>query len=171
MKCEYCDIIEEKNNLLYEDDDVVVAVRDVAVTPGQISVIPKQHFTIFEQVPPDIVTKCSIMANKVSVSVFEGLGSQGTNIIVKNGTGAGQTVPHFAMDIIPRQEEDGLNLQWQSKQLMEDEMDMAFSTLKDALNPTAITVKKVKDESVKPEKVKEEKGKENYMLKSLKRIP
>ncbi|PIN76730.1 hypothetical protein COV17_01340 [Candidatus Woesearchaeota archaeon CG10_big_fil_rev_8_21_14_0_10_36_11] len=169
MKCDYCEIIEMKKNLLYEDDNIVVVVRDIAVTPGQISVIPKQHFTILEQVPTEILTKCAIVANKVSMSVFESLGSHGTNIIVKNGTGAGQTIPHFSLDIIPRQENDGINTQWKSKQLMEDEMDMAFSTLKDAVDMPIITVKKLPDEG--PKKIKDGEWGENYMLKSLRRLP
>ncbi len=39
-----------------------------------------------------------------------------------NGVPAGQTVAHFIIHVIPRLENDGVNLQWRPKQLTEEEM-------------------------------------------------
>jgi diadenosine tetraphosphate (Ap4A) HIT family hydrolase len=167
MTCEYCELIERKQNILFEDDVAIIVVRDLVVTPGQISIIPKEHTTIFEMVPDDVLKRCVTLANKVSIAVFDGLGSQGTNILINNGLGAGQKVPHFAIEIIPRQETDGVNLQWEPKQLMEDEMEMTFSKLTEE----AKNISKEKPAKQESEVVKEEKGKDNYLLKSLKRIP
>jgi len=169
MKCEHCEIISRKSKaeVLYEDKDIVVAIKDLVTTPGQITVFPKEHFTILEMVPDDILKKCSVVANKVGAAVFESLGSQGTNILVNNGLGAGQKVPHFAIEIIPRQEGDGLNFQWQSKQLMEDEMELVTNLIKEGLEKD--DQKEVPEES--EETVTDENGEENYLLKSLRRIP
>ena len=76
--------------------------------------IPKEHFTILEGVPENILEKCSLIANKIGIAVFESLGSQGTNIMIQNGLGAGQKVPHFAIEVVPRVENDGLNLTWEA---------------------------------------------------------
>jgi len=183
MKCEYCELIADRSKaeILYEDEEVVVAVKDLVMTPGQITVFPKEHFTILEMVPDKILRKCAAMANKVSIAAFESIGCQGTNIIIQNGVSAGQKVPHFAFEVVPRREGDGLNLQWEPRQLMEDEMDTAFLLLKEEGEKLVDIGKKEKKAKVeskeepKKEKIKEEKSsgekKDNYLLKSLKRIP
>ena len=183
MTCEYCEIADGKGKaeILYQDDDLVVAVKDLGVTPGQITVFPKKHATIMEMVSDEVLEKCSVMANKVSIAVFEGLGAQGTNIIVQNGLAAGQKIPHFAIEIIPRQENDGLNLQWEPKQLMEDEMESTFLALKEGVEKGVEPIKEEKKEEKKSsdksddkkedsEKKKKE-DKDNYMIKQLRRIP
>lgn len=173
MKCEYCELKERQEEILYEDNEIVVAVKDMVTTPGQITVFPKEHFTILEMVPDQILGKCAAIANKVSIAAFECLGSQGTNIIVKNGLGADQTIPHFGIDIIPRQENDGLNLQWEPKQLMEDEIESVYSIIKEELEKEDQEPAEEKKETKSGNKETKEKSenKKNYLLKSLRRIP
>ena len=172
MKCEHCDIIDRKSkaDILYEDEQIVVAIKDLAITPGQITIFPKEHFTILEMIPEEILKKCVMAANKISIAIFESLGSQGTNIMIQNGLGAGQKVPHFSIEVVPRVENDGLNLQWEPKQLAEDEMETAFMTLeKEIKNFNSPTEDKVEDK--KEGTISKEEGKDNYLLKSLKKIP
>ena len=182
MSCELCDIAtgETKVVILYRDEAVIVAIRDVVVAPGQITVFPIQHYTIFEQVPDTILEKCSVAANKVSMAVFEQFGAQGTNILVQNGLGAGQKIPHVALEIIPRQEKDGLPLQWEPKQIMEDELEIVFQTLKEGVEkdvaseqPKPEPNKKTSDEEKppSPETKKSQEKSDNYLLKQIRRLP
>ncbi len=175
MKCDYCELRTRKEHLIYEDEEVVVAVKDTALAPGQITVFPKEHFTIFEMVPDDILRKCATIANKVGIAVFESIGAQGTNVIIQNGLPAGQQVPHFALEIIPRRENDNLPLQWPPKQLMEEEMDTAFLLLKGEGDKLVNIGKEVGKKEVRvkeePGKIAAVEGKDNYLLKSLRRIP
>jgi len=168
MGCDYCEIIEQKRGILYEDEEVVIAVRDMVVIPGQVTIFTKHHHTILEMVPNDLLRKCSQISSKVTMAVFEGLDCQGTNLIVRNGLGAGQVVPHFGIDIIPRRENDGLNLQWKSQELMEDEMERTFLMLNEDITEGNIK-RDVKNEATK--KIADEEGKDNYLLKSLRKIP
>ncbi len=174
MKCEYCEIAAGRGKaiILYEDTEIIIAIKDVVISPGTITVFPKEHYTILEMVPNDILERCANMANKVSVAAFEGMGCQGTNILVQNGTGGGQKIGHFSVEVIPRQEGDGLNLQWEPKQLMEDEMAIVFEQLKKEGDKLDI-VGRVKKAAPKKggENEEPEEEKENYMLKSLERIP
>ncbi len=163
MTCEHCEL--SNLEILFQNETLVVAVKDKVFTPGQITVFPKEHFTIMEQVPEEILAACAKMANKVSVAVFDSLGSEGTNILVQNGTGAGQKVPHFSIEVIPRRQEDGLNFQWQPKHLTEDDLAMTLDVLKKGLESKG----EVKVESAKEEAPKRDE--DNYLLKSLRRIP
>lgn len=175
MKCEYCDIIDRKSRaqILYEDDEVVVAVKDMVALPGQVTIFPKEHFTIMEIVPDKILEKCSLLANKVSMAVFDGLECQGTNVIVQNGLGAGQKVPHFAVEIVPRRENDGLNFQWKAIQVVEEEMERTSELLEAGIAEVGKEERKknVVIEDKKTE-IKLEKGeRDNYLLKSLRKKP
>ena len=186
MSCELCDIVagESKAVVLYEDEKVFVAVRDHVLIPGQITVFPREHAPILEMIPDEILGHCAILANTISVAVFETLGAKGTNILIRNGLGAGQNLPHFSIEVIPRQENDGLNFQWEPKQILEDEIDRTFVLLKDELASLQEQSKKVKEEERRIEEKgkennngqpKEEKQKEkekpNYLLKSVRKIP
>ncbi len=181
MTCELCNIVsgESKAAVLFEDDTTFIAVRDNVLTPGQISVFPREHAPILEMIPDEVLGHCASLANTVSVAVFETLGAKGTNILVRNGLGAGQNIPHFSIEVIPRQETDGLNLQWEPKQILEDEMDRAFVLLRDELvslqqQKEKIAVKEKvaeKTEVGQPEEKIKEVEKPNYLLKSVRRIP
>ena len=172
MNCQYCNIVEGKEPaaILYEDNELLVVVRDSVITPGQITVFSRQHYPTLETVPDEILQRAAVLANKVSIAVFESLGSKGTNILIKNGLGAGQNIPHFGLEIIPRQDGDNLNLQWPARQLAEEEMDTTYLILKEEIG-SLLNIGKQKVEEPKQqivaEQVKEEKGKENYLLKSV----
>lgn len=168
MNCALCEIIERKDNILYQDDLIIVAMKDVGFTPGQVTIFTREHHTILEQVPEKALQKCAVMANKVSTAVFESLGSQGTNSWIKNGLGAGQTVPHFSIEVIPRQEEDGLSFLWEGRQLDGDEQEIVAAKLTEGIKE----IEKIEKE-VRTEKVSEKKkiSGDNYLLRSLKRKP
>lgn len=182
MDCEYCDILagKSKAQVLYENEVVVVAVKDVFYTPGQITVFPRKHFIIMEQVPDEVITQCMIIADKTSRAVFEVFQAEGTNIIIQNGLGAGQKVPHFAVEVVPRRESDGLALQWQPKEIGEDDLDIAAHQLSEEVAKLGDFTSPKKKEAVgeveekKAEEIKESKSrndKDNYVVKSLRRIP
>src|SRR3989344_8164452 len=166
MECEYCDILtgKSKAQLLYEDESVIVVVKDMVFTPGQVTVFPRDHFTIMEQVPDEILTKCMIIAEKTSRAVFEVFQAEGTNILIQNGLGAGQKVPHFAIEVIPRREGDALNLQWQPKEVSQDDLDIIMHQLSDEIAKLGDFTAPKKKEEKKVEEKKTEEGKD-YLSK------
>ena len=166
MGCEYCELEQGRAQIIYEDEEVVAAIKDTAVHPGQVTVFSRQHFTILEMVPEALLQRCFVLANKVGIAIFESLEAQGTNVIISNGLSAGQKVPHFGIEIIPRREGDCLNLQWVPKEMREDDLEMTLNLLRSVEKQKTV-------EKAEPEKkeVKEVAGKENYMIKSLRRLP
>lgn len=131
--CIVCQIVAGKvpSKKIYEDE-LAIAVLDVnGANPGHCFVMPKSHYPIIEQVPDIEIARLFQISNKISSAIFESLGAQGTNIFVANGIPAGQTVAHFTINVIPRKENDGINLQWQPKQLSEEEMSTVELKLKE----------------------------------------
>lgn len=170
IMCEYCQLLARKEEIIYADQEIVVAVKDKVAIPGQLTIFPREHFTILEMVPENLLEKCAVLANKVSTAIFESLDSRGTNIIIQNGLGAGQSVPHFGLEIIPRRENDGLDLRWESRQLMEDEVEITYALLKEEAAKINTGEVKKEEEIFKDAGIVEEE-KKNYLLKSLRRIP
>lgn len=176
MKCEACELIKGENTL-YEDDKVVAVFAKNPANYGHTLVITKQHYTIIEQVPDYVMAHIGVVTNKISIALFESLKIQGTNIFVQNGVAAGQSVPHLVVHIIPRVENDGVNLNWQPRQLGEEEM----STVEMLLSEQANKIGGFEAEKSKPidldkdkeeiEEIKHDKDEENYMIKQLERIP
>lgn len=169
-ECDFCSI--KKSDLLYSDETVAVFLAKNAAAPGHTMVIPKKHFTILEQVQDSMLGALFIAANKISTILFESLGAKGTNIIVENGTAAGQKIPHFSISIIPRNEGDNIDFQWQPKKISEEQMSMAEVQLR------AEALSAVPDEEPKKPKVIEERreevieeSEEDYMIKQLRRQP
>ncbi len=171
--CVLCQIIDGAipSKKIYEDDDILAILDFNGANPGHSFVIPKQHIPILEQVPSHLVGKIFNIANKISSTIFGVLKVQGTNIFVANGVPAGQKVAHFMVNIIPRKENDGINLQWQPKQLSEEEMSTIELKIKEGIGSVGF------EETPKPTKQEEEPVSEsiseedNYMVKQLRRIP
>ncbi len=172
--CIVCQIIGDKipSKKVYEDE-LVMAVLDInGANPGHCFVMPKNHYPIIEHVPNSELGRLFQVSNKVSSAIFESLGAQGTNIFVANGIPAGQTVAHFTINVIPRKENDGINLQWQPKQLSEEEMSTVELKLKEQTKKISHfekDEKKVKIPSPKPITLSSDE--EEYFTKQLNRLP
>src|SRR3989338_511508 len=172
-QCVICKIIDGEipSKRIYEDDDIISILDFNGANPGHSFVIPKQHFPILEQIPSHLVGKLFNVSNKISSAIFEVLKVQGTNIFVTNGISAGQKVAHFMINVVPRRENDGINLQWQTKQLSEEEMSTIELKLKEEIGSIGVgeaPKKKVKE--LEPITKKVSWG-ENYLVKQLRRIP
>ena len=172
--CIICQIAANRipSKKIYEDE-LVLAVLDVnGANPGHCFVMPKNHYPIIEQVPDIEIGRLFQVSNKISSAIFESLGSQGTNIFVANGIPAGQTIAHFTVNVIPRKDNDGINLQWQPKQLSEEEMSTVELKLKEQTKNIGHFEKEEKKPRVhapKPASLSEEE--EEYFTKQMRRLP
>ena len=174
--CEFCDVIsgKEEGEIIYEDDKAMAVLHLKPAHPGQIILMPKEHFAIMEQMPDFLINHLFKIANKLSTAVFETLNIQGTNIIVQNGVAAGQSIPHFSINIIPRSEGDGLNYQWEPKQPSKEDVEKAIIVIKEQaanIHPSGFEKEKKKIDIQKEETKKITSKEENYLIKQLKRIP
>lgn len=171
--CVVCQIIGNKvpSKKVYEDE-LVMAVLDVnGANPGHCFVMPKNHYPIIEQVPDIEIGRLFQVSNKISSAIFESLGVQGTNIFVANGIPAGQTVAHFTINVIPRKENDGINLQWQPRQLSEEEMSTVELKLKEQTKHIAVEKEEKKPRAHAPKPVALSEEEEEYFERQMRRLP
>lgn len=171
--CIVCQIIENKipSKKVYEDEHVMAVLDVNGANPGHCFVMPKAHYPILEQVPDMEIAKLFQVSNKISSAIFESLGIQGTNIFVANGIPAGQTVAHFTINVIPRKENDGINLQWQPKQLDEEEFSTVELKLKEQTKNISFEKEEKKPRMQAPKPVSLSDEEEEHFTKQLRRLP
>ncbi|MBI2140626.1 HIT domain-containing protein [Candidatus Woesearchaeota archaeon] len=178
QKCILCDIIREviPAKKFYEDDDIICILDFNGANAGHSFILPKEHIPILEQIPNFLVGKLFNTANKVSSAIFDVLKVQGTNIFVSNGVAAGQKVAHALVQVIPRMENDGVQLSWPPKQLTEEEMSTVELKLKDEIGRIGFgkeAGQKANAPAAKkaPQPIEEAEGEENYLVRQMERIP
>lgn len=175
-ECELCSIAagKEKGERVYEDNNFIAVLSQKPAALGHIILFPKKHYQIIEQIPDYAFGEMFRIANKLSIADFEAVKANGSNIIVQNGVAAGQDAAHVSVHLIPRNENDGLNFQWQPKQLNEEQMSTVELKLKEEAKHIGVFEKKEKKEPIiidkKPEEIKPTKE-ENYLIKQLMRVP
>jgi histidine triad (HIT) family protein len=180
--CDICKILENKDmfKFIYEDDTCFAILHENPSIAGHSLVIPKKHVAILEDLDDSIVEHLYVIANKVSTSIFDAIGAHGTNIILNNGHGAGQELPHVILNVLPRKENDNINIEWQAKKAPDNELKTVQSMLRTYAEhifsgkdrPIELKPKEEKHDAHK-EKVSTsaEKKEEDYLIKGLRRIP
>ena len=172
MTCTICDQIKDNKHVLAQTETLAILLAQEPAANGHIIIVPKQHAPIAEQVPDNVIAEMFTTANSLSAQLFEQLGVQGTNLLLQNGLAAGQTANHVTLNIIPRKENDGINLEWQAKQISDDEMNQLEATIKAESEHIGKFEKEITPTPLKPEETETvEEGEVDYMIQQLKRIP
>ena len=182
MTCDVCQILENKYafHVVYTDEKCTAILHEMPSQSGHVLLFPNNHFPIFEDVPDSLLAHMFGVANIISSSVFDSLQAMGTNILINNGIPAGQELPHFLINIIPRKENDGLNLEWVPKKAPEGDLAAVAGMLKPMLQAEMVpTVAKqptlLQNEATLPGGVDqphiEQDEEEDLMVKRLYRLP
>jgi histidine triad (HIT) family protein len=170
-ECDVCKILEHKEsfNVIYEDNDCFAILHESPSIIGHSILIPKKHATIIEELDDSVVQHLFIASNKISSLLFDGMGAHGTNIILNNGSAAGQELPHIIVHILPRKEGDKLNFDWPIKRASEEELKTAQSmirTYSDSIFSGRDQLPDIKIKNSEPDKKSDD-----YLIKGLSRIP
>ena len=102
--CLFCKILrgELPSQKVYENDHVYAFLDIHPVNRGHTLVIPKTHAeTIHNLSSPDYAALMEAV-RMLSPLVREAVGADAANIIINNGTAAGQIIFHAHVHIIPR---------------------------------------------------------------------
>ena len=81
--------------------------------------------------------------------------SKGCNVLISEGEGAGQMFPHLIINLIPRFENDQINLQWQPKPFEEDKMKPLAESISKSIKAKQEPVKIAPKKESKPEDLEE----------------
>ena len=150
--CEHCKLVQNKNNLLYEDDKLVAIVPEKPLAKGHIRIVTKTHHTKLQDIDDKEFQRLFYAASFGASALFENLKAQGTNIIFNTG-GPLKDEGHFHIDLLARWFDDDINFIWKPSKLSEDELNTIQSRIKDKCD--MIGVKKKGKKVVKLDKAPE----------------
>ena len=101
---------------VYEDEHVFAFMDAGQVNPGHVIVATRKPFeTIMDA---DQASACALMAaaHRIARAVQAAFAPPGMTLLQANRAAGWQTVPHLHMHVLPRHENDGVNLTWPRKE-------------------------------------------------------
>ncbi|MBI2572982.1 HIT domain-containing protein [Candidatus Woesearchaeota archaeon] len=135
--------VATKNTLLYEDEKVLVIVPAKGVVEGHIEIYSKEETKDFSKLNGESGAHLFTVASMAASALFEGLGAQGTNIVIKSGNSDDNPGSGLVAHVLARFADDSLkDMHWQPKPATYN-LDSIQSKIKD------------KTWNIKAEKVKE----------------
>jgi len=108
MGCAFCAIIDgsAKAEVVAETPDLIAFLDHRPLFRGHTLLVPKLHVRILSDLPAELVPPFFLMAQRLERAVEDGLGAEGSMILINNVVS--QSVPHLHLHVIPRTKGDGL---------------------------------------------------------------
>ncbi len=110
--CIFCKIVAgELPAEVVQEDEQTIAFMDINPwTRGHALVIPRSHSKDLLEVSDEDLAHTASAAGRLAARMRERLGADGVNLLNATGAAAWQTVFHFHLHVIPRYEDDPLQL-------------------------------------------------------------
>jgi histidine triad (HIT) family protein len=114
--CVFCRMVAGEISVakVYENDAVLAFLDIAPVSDGHTLVISKQHCTRVHECAPEVLADLAMCLGKIAKAVITTVGSDGYNVLINNGSAAGQVVDHLHVHVIPRKAGDGVLAGWPS---------------------------------------------------------
>lgn len=111
MNCVFCEIADGRApaHIVEETDDCIAIVPLDIQVDGHLLVLPKRHYNGILDIPSDTLAKLMDFVKEVCLDLKVKRNFDGFNVLNASGSAAQQSVPHFHIHILPRNESDGIN--------------------------------------------------------------
>ena len=112
--CIFCAIVAgDAPAQVIDSDEHTVAFMDISpATRGHALVIPREHYADLNEIPAEELERTIVAAQRLVGRLKDTLDPAGFNVLNACGSAAWQTVFHFHVHVIPRYEDDPLELPW-----------------------------------------------------------
>jgi histidine triad (HIT) family protein len=112
--CLFCGIVAgDVPAQIVDSDEHTVAFMDInPATPGHALVVPREHAADLLAIPDEDAERTMIAARRLARTMKEALDPDGFNILNSCGPAAWQTVFHYHLHVVPRYDDDPLELPW-----------------------------------------------------------
>src|SRR6185369_7332342 len=115
--CVFCKIVAGQipSIRVYEDDDVLAFMDIGQVNPGHVLVAVKRHaenLYALDEAQAAAVARASV---RIARAIRDAFAPGGLSVYQANGKPAGQTVLHYHVHLVPRHDNDGMQLTWPVK--------------------------------------------------------
>ena len=122
--CIFCKIAagELPAEIVQEDEDTVAFMDINPWTRGHALVIPRNHSNDLLEVSDEDLARTAAAAKRLAARMKERLQADGINLLNACGPAAWQTVFHFHVHVIPRYDDDPLQLPTRPQEADEEEL-------------------------------------------------
>lgn len=122
---------ESEAPILYQDEKVLCILPQKSAVPGHIEVYSKVEERDVSKLSSEDCIHLFVMASFAASALFDGLGAQGTNILLKSGFSDDNPTGRLCVHVLPRFQGDPLQgMLWQPKQPNYD-LDNVLKKIKD----------------------------------------
>ena len=129
--CIFCKIIagEIPSAVIFEDEEFKAILDRFPGNIGHVLVLPKKHYSNIFDIDEDVAGRL-FRLTKIAKNMKEVLGFEAMNVVQNNGSLAGQTVHHFHLHLIPRYENDKVQIKWEQLDLTDEQIAEIQNKLK-----------------------------------------
>jgi histidine triad (HIT) family protein len=117
------------------EDDLTLAFMDIGqVNPGHVLVTVKAHAENLYALDDARAAAVQRTVLRVARAIRDAFSPQGLSVYQANGRAAGQTVFHYHVHLVPRQEGDGMALAWPVKNPPRDALEQNAARIREKLS-------------------------------------
>ncbi|MFN2615987.1 MAG: HIT family protein [Thermoleophilaceae bacterium] len=122
--CIFCRIVAgEMPAEVVQEDDATLAFMDINPwTRGHALVIPRAHSKNLYEIGDEDLARTMAAAKRLALRMRDRLGCDGVNLLNASEPAAWQTVFHFHVHVIPRYEDDPLQLPTRPQQAEQEQL-------------------------------------------------
>ncbi len=122
--CIFCKIAAgELPAEVVQEDEHTIAFMDINPwTRGHALVIPREHTPNLYEAPEETLHRTAVTAQQVARRLRDRFGADGINLLNSTGEAAWQTVFHYHVHVIPRYDDDPLQLPGKPQEVEQDEL-------------------------------------------------
>jgi histidine triad (HIT) family protein len=115
--CVFCKIINKElpSSVFFESEEFLAFSPLDQVSKGHTLLIPKKHQADIFDIDKDSLQRLAGVAQELAKELVRVHGATGVNLLNASGKDAQQSVFHFHLHIVPRYENDGLDLWLRNK--------------------------------------------------------
>ena len=129
--CVFCRIVAGQipSTRVYEDDDVLSFMDIGQVNPGHVLVAVKRHaenLYALDEAQAAAVARASV---RIARAIRDAFAPGGLSVYQANGKPAGQTVLHYHVHLVPRHDNDGMQLTWPVKNPPREKLEQSAAQL------------------------------------------
>ena len=130
--CPFCQIVAgELPAQRVDEDEHTVAFMDLSPwTRGHALVVPRRHVRNLYEIGDEDLRGVGAAARRLALRMRDRLGADGINLLNSCEPAAWQSVFHFHVHVIPRYEDDPLELPTRPTQADPDDLERVAETLR-----------------------------------------
>jgi histidine triad (HIT) family protein len=131
--CLFCGIVSGRVPAeIVDSDDRTVAFMDISpATRGHALVVPREHSDDLMDIPDDDLQATVLAARRLARRMDGKLRPDGFNLLNSCRPAAWQTVFHFHVHVVPRYDDDPLELPWKPEEGDPEKIEATAAELRD----------------------------------------